>query len=132
MDPIDAGELIKAARTAATSAYCPYSNYAVGAALRSRDGRIFTGCNVENACYGLTLCAERVAIHTAVASGVREFSAIAVVSGGPAMPLPCGACRQVLSEFCRPDFRVFIALVNRPDLVEEYILDDILPRSFKL
>lgn len=93
-------ELIDAAREAAEQAYCPYSKFRVGAAVLSKDGRIFTGCNVENASYGLSLCAERVALSMAVANGTRSFVALAVVSpSGTASP--CGACRQFLLEFGR-------------------------------
>jgi cytidine deaminase len=99
-------ELIAAARQARQAAYCPYSRFSVGAALRTRSGRLFTGVNVENASYGLTLCAERVAVGTAVAAGERDFEAIAIVLNGGGSP--CGACRQVLYEF-GPDLRVLMA-----------------------
>lgn len=91
-------ELIERAVEARKLAYAPYSKFAVGAALLSADGRIFTGCNVENASYGLTMCAERVALFKAVSEGVREFQAIAIACGDGACA-PCGACRQVLYEF---------------------------------
>jgi cytidine deaminase len=92
--------LLDAARAARANAYAPYSGFAVGAALLAADGRVFTGCNVENASYGLTNCAERVAIGKAVSEGVRAFRAIAVVGPDDDAPCsPCGACRQVLFEF---------------------------------
>ncbi len=93
-------QLLLAARRAAAHAYAPYSGFAVGCALRCReDGALFVGCNVENASYGLTLCAERAAVAAAVASGRRDFEALALYASGREVPLPCGACRQFLAEF---------------------------------
>ncbi|HET6837421.1 MAG TPA: cytidine deaminase [Gemmatimonadales bacterium] len=91
--------LLTAARQVQAQAYAPYSNFRVGAALESADGRVFVGCNVENASYGLTICAERAAICAAVSAGVREFSRAVVVSNVDPPAAPCGACRQVLAEF---------------------------------
>lgn len=100
-------ELVRKAVEARDRAYAPYSGFAVGAALLSQDGRIFSGCNVENASYGLTVCAERVALFKAVSEGAREFVALAVACGqGPCAP--CGACRQVLYEFA-PELLVIMA-----------------------
>ena len=124
--------LVQAAREAAANAYCPYSRYHVGAALLASDGRVFRGCNVENASYGLTLCAERNAITTAIAEGCREFRALAIAGGTPDAPaFPCGACRQVLVEFCGPDFPVVVAALEggAPETIP---LADLVPRSFQL
>lgn len=89
-------ELAKAAQKAKLNAYAPFSNFRVGAALLAEDGTIFTGCNIENSSYGLTICAERVAIFNAVSSGASKFTALAIVSDDPGFTSPCGACRQVL------------------------------------
>ncbi len=116
--------LVDEAWQARDAAYAPYSNFAVGAALLAADGRIFRGCNVENISYGLTNCAERVAIGAAVAAGVREFLAVVVVADTGAPISPCGACRQVLAEFGVP--RVMLA--NRKERLE-FRLEELLPRA---
>ena len=124
--------LVAAAREAAQNAHCPYSGYRVGAALLAADGRVFRGCNVENASYGLTLCAERNAITTAVAEGCRDFRALAIAGGTAESPaFPCGACRQVMAEFCGPDFPVVVAALEggEPTILP---LADLLPHSFNL
>ena len=123
-DPVPDAELVRLAQETARAAYCPYSGYPVGAALRSADGRIFTGCNVENASYGLTMCAERVALFKAVSEKATAFDVIAVASRNA--PWPCGACRQALREFA-PDLRV---LVSSGDRTEERTLRDLLPDGF--
>ena len=105
--------------------YVPYSHYAVGAALLGKDGRVFTGCNVENAAYGNTLCAERTALCKAVSEGALEFEAIAIASSGSA-PFPCGACRQSLYEFA-PELRV---LVTWDGNVRKTTLRELLPEGF--
>lgn len=124
--------LLETAAKAARKAYAPYSNYHVGAALLCADGAVFTGCNVENASYGLTNCAERTAVFSAVAAGHKEFVALAVVAEGGSMPFPCGACRQVLSEFCREKFSVYVATAGALEEYEAVCLGDLLPHQFKL
>ena len=107
---VDWTALVAAARAAAANAHAPYSRYRVGAALLAADGTVFTGCNVENASYGLTNCAERTALFKAVSEGRRAFRAIAIAGGTVKSPaVPCGACRQVLAEFCSPDMPVAVA-----------------------
>jgi cytidine deaminase len=117
-------ELVAAAWQARESAYAPYSKFAVGAALLTVDGRIFSGCNVENLSYGLTQCAERTAICSAVAAGVRNFAMLAVVADTAVPISPCGACRQVMAEFGVP--RVILA--NRAERME-FTLQELLPRA---
>lgn len=121
--------LIRAARKAARQAYCPYSNYAVGAALLSEKGVLFTGCNVENISYGLTTCAERNAVASALVAGHRGFVALAIAGGQERPALPCGACRQVLAEFCTPDMPVFIVLLKGGRFVRKN-LGELLPEAF--
>lgn len=104
-------ELLDQARAARLRAYAPFSKFPVGAALLTRGGRVFTGCNVENISFGLTVCAERVAVFTAVAAGERDFESIAIVAESKTPVVPCGACRQVLAEFS-PNLRV---LSGRPE-----------------
>ncbi len=124
---MDEAGLVQAAVAARRRAYAPYSRFAVGAALLASDGRVFTGCNVENASYGLTVCAERVALFRAVAEGAREFVAIAVACGESPCS-PCGACRQVLREFA-PDLTVLLA-DGEGKRWERTTLSHLLPRSF--
>jgi cytidine deaminase len=119
--------LIAAAQTAREHAHAPYSNFRVGAAVRAKSGRIFTGCNVENATYGLTLCAERVAIFKAISEGDRGFDAVAVVADTDALTPPCGSCRQILWEFCG-DAEVILA--NLHGKVERYRMSALLPKPF--
>ncbi len=127
-----AKELVMHARRARENAYAPYSDFAVGAALLAADGRIFLGCNIENAAFTPTVCAERVALFSAVAAGVREFSAIAVVGGksgaDPDSPCtPCGVCRQALAEFCSQALPVYTA--NGEEIIS-YTLGALLPHAF--
>ena len=121
-------ELVAAARAARARAHCPYSGFAVGAALLCADGTVVTGANVENSSYGLTLCAERAAVVRAVAEGRREFVAIAVATGAPTPTQPCGACRQVLAEFA-PTLPVFA--VGAGEEVAETTLGTLLPHRFE-
>ncbi len=121
--------LIAAARSAADRAYAPYSGFAVGAALLTADGAVITGGNVENASYGLTICAERAAIVAAVAAGHREVMAIAVAAPGAPGTTPCGACRQVLNEFVPRDGELVI-LLDGESGIEAIRLSDLLPRAF--
>lgn len=125
-------ELIKIAFKAMGQAYAPYSNYKVGAALLCEDGTTFDGCNVENNAYGLTNCAERTAVFSAVANGQRKMKAIAIVAGEEAIPFPCGACRQVLAEFCGPEFQVYVASAAEPTGYIATTLGELLPQSFSL
>ena len=119
--------LLAAARQARNAAYAPYSNFPVGAAVLTADGRIFTGCNIENASFGATICAERVAIFTAVAAGQRRFQALAVIADTPQPVAPCGLCRQVLAEFS-PDCLVIMA--NLTGHHQVLTLDQLLPFAF--
>ncbi|MFH1476402.1 MAG: cytidine deaminase [Verrucomicrobiota bacterium] len=156
MTPNQQKNLIKKAVAAMRRAYAPYSRFRVGAALLTREGRVFQGCNVENASYGLTLCAERTALGAAVSAGYRHFTALALVSseapcdlsaevrrcrtktealakkGGQTAPMPCGACLQALAEFCRPDFVIVTAAARNPAAMAIYALKDLLPRAFRL
>ena len=104
-------KLIAAAKQARENAHAPFSNFRVGSALRAKSGRVYTGCNIENATYGLTMCAERVAIYKAISEGERGFDAIVVVADTPKPTAPCGACRQLIWEFCG-DIEVILASPN--------------------
>jgi cytidine deaminase len=119
--------LIEAAKQARENAHAPYSNFRVGAALRSTSGRIFGGCNVENATYGLTICAERVAIFKAISEGERGFSAIAVVTDTEAPTPPCGACRQLIWEFCGD---IPVSMANLDGKIEVMQMRELFPRAF--
>ncbi|MCR4690803.1 MAG: cytidine deaminase [Lachnospiraceae bacterium] len=127
-------KLIEEALQARKASYSPYSHYAVGAALLTKEGSIIRGCNIENASYGATNCAERTAFFKAVSEGKKEFTAIAI-TGGPAgdapdgFAYPCGICRQVMREFCDPgSFQVIVA--KSIDEYESYTLEQLLPKSF--
>lgn len=126
-------ELMKQAVRARELSYSPYSGYRVGAALLSKSGKVFCGCNVENAAYSPGICAERTAFVKAVSEGEREFSAIAVIGGKAEGPLetapPCGICRQVMREFCNPD-TFEIILGTGPEDCRAYTLAQLLPMSF--
>ncbi|MEL7564942.1 MAG: cytidine deaminase [Dehalobacterium sp.] len=122
-------KLLSLAAQAKENAYAPYSGFRVGAALVTKDGAVFTGCNVENASYGLTNCAERTAVFTAVAAGYRDFTALAVSSDAKDYTFPCGACRQVLVEF-NPDMKIIMGNINNEYRVLR--AGDLLPFSFHL
>jgi len=125
--------LLNAARSVTRAAYCPYSNFKVGAALLTESGAMFTGVNVENASYGLTMCAERGAVFAAVAAGHRTFCALAIVGGDDASPAwPCGACRQVLAEFCDPDMPIYVTGLPRGSRIYTCLLKELLPHTFRL
>ena len=135
MGAIDYTELVRQAFSAREKAYAPYSGFMVGAALLTRDGRVYQGCNIENAAYAPANCAERTAFFKAVFEGERRFAAIAVV-GGPsgtkagdfAYCFPCGVCRQVMAEFCGGDFEIVVA--KSPGDFKVYTLNDLLPEAF--
>ncbi len=120
-------ELIDMAKEARKNAYAPYSKFKVGAALLTKSGKVFTGCNVENSSFGASMCAERVAVFKAVSEGEREFKAIAVVTDTDDPAMPCGMCRQVLSEFSM-DIKVYAA--NLDGKVKTTTLRDLLPYAF--
>ena len=126
-------ELIGNAMAAMKNAYSPYSHFTVGAALLTKRGRVYLGCNIENSSYSVTNCAERTAIYSAVSHGERDFEAIAVVGGKDGRVEtycpPCGVCRQALSEFCKKDFKIY--LYNGVE-IQTYTLDELLPQSFEL
>lgn len=122
MDP-----LLRAALDAREHAHAPFSNFRVGAAVEDSSGRIHTGCNVENATYGLTICAERVAVFKAISEGAREFRRVAVAADTDLLTPPCGACRQILWEFCGD---IELVLVNPRGATETFRLKDLFPRPF--
>ncbi len=136
---MDKNALINEAIAMTERSYAPYSHFHVGAALLGKDGKVYTGCNVENAAYGPSNCAERTAVFKAVSEGCREFEAIAIAGGledSNGKPQikdfcpPCGVCRQVLSEFCNKDFKIF--LTDGADNIKEFTLGELLPESFSL
>ena len=129
MNPV---ELIHLAKQAMQRAYTPYSGYKVGAALVTKQGDVYLGCNIENAAFGPSNCAERTAFFTAICAGEREFEAIAVVGGKDGVVTnifpPCGVCRQVMQEFCGPDFMIYMG--RGDDSFEAVRLDALLPYGF--
>jgi cytidine deaminase len=120
-------ELVKAATEVRERAYAPYSNFKVGAAVRTKDGKIYTGCNVESASYGLTVCAERVAIWKAVSEGEKEFEQVAVVADTEELTPPCGVCRQIIWEFGGD---IPITFANLKGNTETVKMSELLPRAF--
>ena len=119
--------LVQAAREARTRAIATYSNFLVGAALQTASGEIITGCNIENATYGLTMCAERVALYKALSEGHRDFAAVAVVAATEAPTPPCGSCRQLLWEFCGD---IPVTLANLDRVTGQHTLGELLPVPF--
>ncbi|OJF90952.1 cytidine deaminase [Alkalibacterium sp. 20] len=129
MDEQKKKELVSKANAMMSKAYVPYSDFPVGAALHTKDGKTYTGCNIENASYGLSNCAERTAIFKAVSEGDKEFDYL-VVTGGTDEPIsPCGACRQVMVEFCEPDMKVL--LTNKKGKIKETTVAELLPGAFQ-
>lgn len=126
---MDDNQLLDMAKEAKKYAYAPYSKFKVGAALLTKDGKVFTGCNIENASFGATNCAERTALFKAISEGENEFNAIAVVSSSEEFTYPCGICRQVLAELM-PDGEVVLS--NKNGETKKFLVDDLLPNRFKL
>lgn len=127
-------ELIKEAMEARKKSYCPYSNYAVGAALLTKSGKVYRGCNIENAAFSPTNCAERTAIFKAVSEGDTDFSRIAIIGGSVDGPVdsyayPCGVCRQVMMEFCNPETFEIIAAMSE-DVYQIFTLKELFPEGF--
>src|SRR6266480_1874151 len=120
-------KLLEAALAARENAHAPFSKFLVGAAIEDESGRIHTGCNVENATYGLTICAERVAVFKAISEGARKFTRVAVAADTDTLTPPCGACRQILWEFCGD---IELALVNPRGKTETYRMKDLFPKPF--
>jgi cytidine deaminase len=123
----DLRALVRLARQARRAAHAPFSGFKVGAALRTRAGEIVTGCNIENATYGLTLCAERVAVFKAVSERLRRFDAVAVVADAPRLAAPCGPCRQILWEFCGD---IWVHMANLAGRSRTVRLAELLPMPF--
>ena len=123
----DYQELIETAKTARLQSIAPFSNFFVGAALKTEDGKVYTGCNVESASYGLTVCAERVAIWKALSEGERRFTELAIVADTDTLTPPCGTCRQIIWEFCK---NAHIVLANLHGETQECSIKDLLPRAF--
>ena len=126
------GELLAAAREAQASAYAPYSNFAVGAAVLLSDGVIYRGCNVENASFGLSICAERVALFHAISDGRLDIAAVAVVTSSPKLCKPCGACRQVIAEFSQADNPIAVLCATLSGETSLETITELLPDTFAL
>jgi cytidine deaminase len=129
MAKIDKNELVRAAARARERAVAPYSKFKVGAALLTKGGEIISGANVESASYGLTCCAERVALFNALTSGRKNFVAVAVVARAPGGPMPCGACRQLLAEYA-PEAKVWVADSRALTKIREFTVQELLPSAF--
>ena len=126
------GELLAAAREALASAYAPYSNFPVGAAVLCSDGAIYRGCNVENASFGLTICAERAAVFNAISDGHIDIAAVAVLTAAPKLCKPCGACRQVIAEFSQADNPIIVLTACAGDDSDMETISHLLPDTFTL
>jgi cytidine deaminase len=129
MGKIDKRQLVRAAARARERAVAPYSKFKVGAALLTKNGEVISGANVESASYGLTCCAERVALFNALTSGKKNFVAVAVVARAPGGPMPCGACRQLLAEYA-PGARVLVADSRALAKIKEFTVRELLPSAF--
>src|ERR1700760_3107643 len=128
---IDAKKLVRAADRARAGSVSPYSKFKVGAALLTKSGKIIGGANVESASYGLTCCAERIALFKALTEGEKDFIAIAVVARWEDGPMPCGACRQLLAEYA-PNAKVFIADTDKLSKIKKFTVAGLLPKAFRL
>ena len=126
--PISDEELVERAKEARLAAHAPYSNFEVGAAVLTADGRVYMGCNIENSTYSLTMCAERVAIFKAVSEGAREIVKVAVVADHENLTPPCGCCRQMIWEFASDDTEVILA--NLSGSVQKFKIEDLFPQAF--
>jgi cytidine deaminase len=120
-------QLVETAKTARLQSIAPFSNFLVGAAVKTEAGNVYTGCNVESASYGLTVCAERVAIWKALSEGERKFTELAVVADTNSLTPPCGTCRQIIHEFCSD---ATVVLANLQGDTEKCTIDELLPRAF--
>jgi cytidine deaminase len=120
-------ELVKTAMNTRERAHAPYSNFKVGAAIQTKDGKIYSGCNIENATYGLTICAERTAIFKAISEGEKEFAEIAVIADTDELTPPCGACRQIIWEFCGDIPVILTNLQGKSEIVQ---MSELFPRAF--
>lgn len=129
LEKLSIGNLTKVANEMLEKAYVPYSKFPVGAALVTKEGKIYTGCNIENASYPLTNCAERTAVFKAVSEGDKEFQTIVVTADTEGPVSPCGACRQVLVEFCEPEMPV--VLTNKKGDIKETTVSELLPGAFR-
>jgi cytidine deaminase len=129
MGKVDKNELVRAAARARERAMAPYSKFKVGAALLTKGGEVISGANVESASYGLTCCAERVALFKALTGGEKNFIAVAVVARAPGGPMPCGACRQLLAEYA-PNAKVWVADSRAPGKIREFTVRELLPSVF--
>ena len=129
IDQTSKARLVRAAAEARERAVAPYSKFKVGAALLTKGGEVVSGANVESASYGLTCCAERVALFNALTGGKRDFIAVAVVARAPGVPMPCGACRQLLAEYA-PTAKVWVADCRAPEKIREFRVRELLPSAF--